>query len=427
MFDGAARLHVEAGRPGLRRIRRGREQFTSGAVQHVEIAILRCLHQHLPRLAVDGQFREHDVLTGGVVPGITRRRLVMPHVFTSLGLQRHDGRQVEVIATTGAPNFARPRCAVAHADVDKIELGVVHDGIPNRAATAELPPFARPRFGRSLQGRALRAIRRVGRHRVEAPQLLARSGVVSGDVATHTQLRPTVADEYLALRYAWRAGDGVTTAFRRSADAPHFFASACIHRHQTAIERTDEQLAFPSRSATVHGIAAGMHTRLPRYLRVVSPQLLAARGIKGEQLAPGSGDVHDAVDDERRRFLRAVLGIQVHAPGQAQLPNVGVIHLFQRREALFAVSAAIAHPVGSVGIGSRKACRIDGSGLHRLLGRLAGSEEASEREDKNQGGLGLEHGRKPRKRETWCSSQQRYTSGKGDTVAPATPSRLHPR
>ena len=106
-----------------------------------------------------------------------------------------------------------------------------------------------------------------------------------------------------------------------------------------------------------------MHAGLPRYLRVVSPQLLAARGIKGEQLAPRSGHIHHAVDDERRRFLRAVLGIQVHAPGQAQLPNVGVIHLFQRREALFAVSAAIAHPVGSVGIGSRKACRIDGSGL----------------------------------------------------------------
>jgi hypothetical protein len=37
---------------------------------------------------------------------------------------------------------------------------------------------------------------------------------------------------------------------------------------------------------------------------------------------------------------------------------------------LFAVSAAVAHPVGSVGIGSREACGIDGSGLHRLLGQL---------------------------------------------------------
>ena len=330
VFDGAAGLHVEARGPALRSVRRGRQQFAGGAVQHVEIAILRRLHQHLARLPVDGQVRQHDVLGGGVVPGVARGGLVVPHVLAALRLQRHDGRKIEVVATTGAANLARPRRTVTHTDVNEVELGVVHDGIPHSATTAELPPFTRPGLGRSLQGRAFRAIRRVRRHGIEAPQLLAGSGVVGGDIATHTQLGAAVADEHLALRHARGAGDGVAAAFRRSAHAPHFLAGGRVDSHQTTIEGADIQLAFPSRGATIDGVAAGMHTRLPRHLRIVGPQLLAARGIERKQLAPRGGHIHDAIDDERCRFLRAVRSVQVHAPGQAQLADVRVVHLLQR-------------------------------------------------------------------------------------------------
>ena len=400
VFDGSARLHVKAGGPVLRRIRRGRQQLASGAIQHIEIAIFGCLHQHLARLAVDGQVGQHDGLRGGVVPGVARRGLVVPHVFAGVSLQRHDGRKIEIVATTGAANFPRPRRTIADPDVNEIQLGVVNDRIPDGTAAAELPPFAGPGLGGRFHCLALEAIGRVRRDRVEPPQLLACGRVISGDIATDTQLCTTIADEHLALGHTRRTRDGVTAALRRRAHAPHFLAGRGIDRHQATIERADIQLAFPGCCAAVHDVAAGMHGSLPRYLRVIGPQLLATGGIEREQLAPCRGHVHHAVNDQRCRFLRAVRGVQIDAPGQTQLPDIGVIHLLQRREALLAVGAAVAHPVGRVLVGGRQAGGIDGSGLRRFFGRLAGCKDANqnagESQDENPCRLVLGHG-KPRK------------------------------
>src|SRR5437763_16098796 len=78
--------------------------------------------------------------------------MVMPELFTGIGSQRYDRCEVEIVAARRAAQIAIPWRAVAGADVHKIEIGIVGDGIPWRAAAAIDPPFAGriPGFGRRL-------------------------------------------------------------------------------------------------------------------------------------------------------------------------------------------------------------------------------------------------------------------------------------
>ena len=66
-------------------------------------------------------------------------------------------------------------------------------------------------------------------------------------------------------------------------------------------------------------------------------------------VAPGTIHVHDAAIDDRRRFLRA--GRQTARPGHAQLPDIALVDLVERAEALLVERAADHQPVGRIGIG----------------------------------------------------------------------------
>jgi hypothetical protein len=149
-----------------------------GAVENVEKTVFRRLHDHLAGTAFDREIGENHVLGGGVVPGVAWRGLVVPHVFAALRLERHDRRDEQVVAAAGTSDRAIPRRAVAGADVEQVEIRIVGHRIPDGPAAAELPPFAFPGLGRHLERRVLERLRRIARHRVEAPDLLARFRVV---------------------------------------------------------------------------------------------------------------------------------------------------------------------------------------------------------------------------------------------------------
>lgn len=55
--------------------------------------------------------------------------------------------------------------------------------------------------------------------------------------------------------------------------------------------------------------------------------------------------MHHAIHDDWRGFITTA-AVEVDVPGESELADVLVVDLFQEAEALFAVDAAVAHPIG---------------------------------------------------------------------------------
>ena len=62
-------------------------QLTSDAIEHIEKAVLWRLQQHLAGLSAHLNVSKNHVLGGGVIPGVTRSRLVVPHVVAGVGVE----------------------------------------------------------------------------------------------------------------------------------------------------------------------------------------------------------------------------------------------------------------------------------------------------------------------------------------------------
>ena len=274
-----ARL-VDARRPGDGDVGLGGDQLAGRAVEHVEEAVLRRLHQHLALRASDLEIGEHDRLHRGVVPVLARRGLVVPGEAAGVGTDREDRRQVQVVAAAGAARDAAPGRAVAGADVEQVELRVVGHRVPRRSAAADLPPLAGPGLRGGLHLGVLERQRRIAGHGEEAPELRAGLRVVRGDVAAHAELRAAVADHHLALHHARRRRDRVGLRAVDRDDFPVHGAGRGVERDEPAVERADEHGAVPDRDAAVHDVAAGVAAPLARHLRIVLPQLLAGDGVE---------------------------------------------------------------------------------------------------------------------------------------------------
>ncbi len=76
--------------------------------------------------------------------------------------------------------------------------------------------------------------------------------------------------------------------------------------------------------------------------------------------------IHHAVDDHRGRLLPARI-VEVGGPGDAELPDVRRVNIFQRAEALFVVAEADRAPVVAVAAGLEQGL----AGLFRLVERSA--------------------------------------------------------
>ena len=129
------------------------------AVEDVEEAVLVRLHDDLARLPVDGEIGEHQLLHGVEVPLLAGCGLVVPHVCAGVGVERDDRGQEQVVALARGAVVARPFDAVADAEVDEIQIRVVGDRVPRRAAAAELPPLAAPGLRGHLHGLVLERLR----------------------------------------------------------------------------------------------------------------------------------------------------------------------------------------------------------------------------------------------------------------------------
>ena len=117
----------------------------------------------------DLEVDQHDRRRCSVVPALGRRLLVVPDLLTRVRIECQDRRQVQVVATPRASQSPHPRRAVAGADVEQTEFGVVGHRIPGRATASELPVLAIP-GGRGLfEGFRLEGLVRIPGNRVAPP------------------------------------------------------------------------------------------------------------------------------------------------------------------------------------------------------------------------------------------------------------------
>ena len=153
-------LLIEARRP-VHRTERSRHQALAGLpVQHEEVPVARCLHQHLPRLAVEVAIHQHRNLHRVPVVRVVRRRLKRPLLLPRVRIDRHDAARIRVVA--------RPHVAIQHrrrisrAPEHRVRIGIVSAGHPRHAAGR--------RIGRARRRRAVPAPLRLARLRVDRLQ-----------------------------------------------------------------------------------------------------------------------------------------------------------------------------------------------------------------------------------------------------------------
>ena len=184
-----AGLLVDALGPVDERVRIGGDELSARPIKHVVEAVLRGLHEDLARALPEVELGEDHLLRAVVVPAIARCRLVVPRELAALSVDRDDRRCVQVVAALAAIFLDVVRRAVAGADVDELEFGVVVDAVPHRRAAARFPAMARIPGGESLHEvrLVLRSFLRVARHGVEAPAERAGAQFKRRDITTYAR------------------------------------------------------------------------------------------------------------------------------------------------------------------------------------------------------------------------------------------------
>src|SRR5690606_2872753 len=265
---GTTGFHVVAGSPVHRHEVLGHQQFTRGGVHHVVVTTLGGLHRDVAHSAVDLDVGNGDLLHGVEVPFLGGDLLVVPAVFTGVGVERDDGNGEQVVAALRAACRRVPGCTVADTEEHEVGLGVVGHRIPGGSAAPQFPPVAGPGLGGHAHGVVLEAVGRIAGHRVEAPHELAGFGVIGGDITTVDVFGAGVADEHLAVGDARSAGDGVVATLVRGDGAPHFLAGGGVERNQAAVVGTDVDLAVPGSHTAVDHVATAARAEFSGHLRV---------------------------------------------------------------------------------------------------------------------------------------------------------------
>ena len=301
----------------------------------------------------------------------------MPDQPTRGRVDGKNARRIQTVEVRGAYLPQIVRRGIGGTEIDEIELRVVRKPVPG--GTSTLVGSAAPRIpgavGR-LEFRVFVGLTRRRRHRVETPFQLSGLEVIGGHIAAHAapaHIRSTVADDdevasnlrSTGARIGHRmVGDRV--------DIPDLASGRRIQHVQPAVNSCDVDPPLPDGDAAVDQIATGIARRRRFSVRIVLPQLLAARRVQGVDVAPRTGRVHDAIDDDGRRFLAPLRRAQVVLPGEAKAPDVSSVDLLQRRVVGTVLISAAGEPVLCKLLGRIESglIHIAGRGLHSGTGRV---------------------------------------------------------
>ena len=343
ILDGPSALGIDTLGPVDRDITRSRDQLSGCAVEHIKETVLRRLHHHRARPAVDLEVRENHVLSGVEVPRVARCGLVVPDVLAGPGLQRDDRVNVEIVAAAGRAIGLVPGTSIAHPDIEQVELGVIRHRIPHGPAATERPPVALPGGLGAPQMRRCIGARPV-RDGVEAPESLSVVAVVRRHIAAYAHLPAGVTDDHPAVDHARRAGDCIRLGSIHGQLRPDQPSGLSVERDQSAIQRSEVQAPAPGGEAPVDDVAADPNARFARHLGIVFPAQLPRERVVSLHFGPGGRDVDGAVNDEGGCFLSA-RRVQVREPGETQILHVRGVDPVERREALLVIGTAMGQPV----------------------------------------------------------------------------------
>ena len=302
--------------------------------------------QHdLALAAVDLEVGENDVHVRVVIPGVTGHGLIVPDILSRVRIECDDRAQEEIVTSIRASDLPVPGRAVAGADVELIEFGVIGEAMPGVAAATVAPPLSGPRLRGHRHRVVLEAVRRVARHDPEAPSLLAGLGVIGRYVApVGTVLGSTVADEHLAFEDLRRASDVHGQAGLDGVHAPELPAGRSVHCVQAPVPRRDIDLVVPVGDSAAVVPPHSEPLDVVTHLRVVFPNERPRRGIDRPDPVHASDEVHDSLDHERSGGEPAILG-QLEHPVRRQLRYVRIVDLRERTKPQFTRRATECEPV----------------------------------------------------------------------------------
>src|SRR3984957_12826726 len=276
-----------------------RKQLPVGAVEDIEVAVLWRFHRHGAQLAAYLQICQLDIHGGVVVPGIAGIELIVPAIFPRIRVDRDDRAKKQIVAA-GRADFSIPGIAVPDAKEDLIVRGVIGEGVPGYAASPPFPPLPGPGLRRHRHGLVLEAFGRVTGYRVETPQLLARLGIVGRGIATcEGEVAAALADDDFAAEGARCGVDELAAAFYCILHAPDQLAGLAVERDQPPVRRADIHLAVPPAQPVPTPGKAQAQARLFACMRVVAPELLAARRVDRMDDTHPLGVIEHAVDLDR--------------------------------------------------------------------------------------------------------------------------------
>ena len=265
-----------------------------------------------------------------------RRVLKIPLDITARGIERKYRAGVEVVARSQVT--VPVRRGVADRPVQQIELGIVGAGQPGRAAAC-LPAISAPGVAARLAGR---------RDRELAPESLARRGIVGIDEPADARLGATHPDNDLAVDCQRRERQGKADIVVGNDRVPAHGTCRGIERDNMCIEGADinriiehRDTAIDLRETDVLGFR--VHVGRP------GPEHLAGCCIERRYRARRLGEIHDAVDDDRRRLDQPGTangrGLHLVRPDHFQVCNIVLVDLLQRRITFRTIGARISQPV----------------------------------------------------------------------------------
>ena len=359
VLDRPAALQIDALGRRDRHERICRQHFSIGPIDHVDVAVAIRAHHHLARAAADRKVREHRLVDAVVIPEVVRRHLIEPDRFAGIGVAREDAGGPLVVART---LLVIPRTRVRCSVVDEIQLRVVRDPAPHRAA-AVAPGVGRPRVDAEIPA-AVGGVERlearadedllVGPGRIGAPRDRSGPAIERRQPAAHAQLAAGIADQHLVLDDERRHRDRLALVHVAQLGDPLLFAARGVECDGAVVERVEEDRAVRVDDAAVDDVAAGDALGRGQRLRLVLPfhrRAVLRQVERVHVVRPRRDDVHRVVDDDRRRLV-PVEHARREGGLHGELPHVLRSDLIERAEPRARIVARRAHPVAA-GVWSR--------------------------------------------------------------------------
>ena len=337
-----ASVRPDAARPRQLLHERLRQQHLSvGAIEHIEETVAIRLQQQLSRLTLKHRVDQNRRLLRIPIPQIMRSELIVPSELPGFGVEREDRVRVQVVPLPLAA--IRIRIRIACRPEKRIGRGVVSARQPGSATTFFEIDRTPPGVGCGLTSSG---------HGPEPPRLLARIDAIRRKETPNALVAARHAgdDQIADHERRHRAAVGLLRVFRKH-DFPKQRAVHPAHRQQMRVVCDKKHARAEHRGAAIE-TDSGVAAKPCRPWTREAPDLAPGRRVDRRHLV-GRGDVHDAVEHERRHLVvETTHGMN---PLHRQVPDVRRRNLRERAMPVSIEPPVIRRPVaGRAASGSRR-------------------------------------------------------------------------